>query len=307
MTPSLALALALTSLAPFAGASAVRTERAQPSPRTRTYADVKGFILGLAAHHPLTTRAIVVGESDSGEKVMGLAIGSGEVHDLVVGTHHGNEYGATEVALAFAESIAQAPIEGRLIYVIPVLNVNGYDGRDRSEFGLDQRSHDPNRDYPGPCGTEGPFALKSTKTLADFIDRENIVASATLHTYYPAVVYPWGIPAGDLSTPYDAPFRALAEAATVESGYAVGNSTEVIYSAVGTFEDYAFWKHGVWSLLFELGFSHSPSDHDVQRMIQVNVPGLRRMMTLAPGARAPEHAFAGRCEPGRARFDRHDE
>src|SRR5690606_13246985 len=102
------------------------------------------------------------------------------VHNLVVGTHHGNEYGATEVAQAFAEDIALKPIEGQTIYVIPVLNTWGYDRRYRREQGQ-RATHDPNRDYPGPCGSDGPFNLRSTKALADFLDAVPIVNSAPLH------------------------------------------------------------------------------------------------------------------------------
>src|SRR5207248_223649 len=111
-------------------------------------------------------------------------------------------------------------------------------------------SYDPNRDYPGPCGTEGPHKLKSTKALAQFVADKGIVASATLHTFYPVVAYPWGISTHDLSTPYDDLFKMLATSAVTESHYPIGNSTEAIYPADGTYEDYAFWKHGIWSLLF---------------------------------------------------------
>ena len=38
----------------------------------------------------------------SGDTIIGLKIGNGPVNNLVVGTHHGNEYGATEVTRAFA-------------------------------------------------------------------------------------------------------------------------------------------------------------------------------------------------------------
>ena len=133
------------------------------------------------------------------------------------------------------------------------------------------------------------------------------MASATLHTYYPAVVYPWGIASKDLSTPYDDLFKSLVALATQESGYQTGNSTEVIYPASGTFEDYAFWKHGIWSLLFELGYSHTPSDGDVADLLRVNVPGLRRMMENAPKTRAPDHTFKGTCDLKLLSLDRHDE
>jgi hypothetical protein len=211
------------------------------------------------------------------------------------------------VALAFAESVAADPIPGQTVYVVPVLNIGGYNKRSRYESNGKGAMSDPNRDYPGPCGTEGPFNLKSTKALADFIDHEKIVTAATLHTYFPAVVYPWGISTQDLANAYPEIFQKLVEAGTVESRYRVGNSTEVIYPADGAFEDYAYWKHGIWSILFELGFSHSPSDSEIQTMIAQNVPGLRRMLMTAPTTVAANHSFTGRCDVMLRKLDRHDE
>jgi predicted deacylase len=286
-----------------------RTEAAEPTAQARQYADVQAFARGLAERFPSSARALEIGRSDSGEGIVALALGNPEspVRNLLVAAHHGNEYGAAEVALAFAEAVAKSPIDGQLLFVVPVLNVSGYDGRRRQELGADRQFHDPNRDYPGPCGSEGPYALQSTRALAEFAEKQEIVASATLHTFYPAVVYPWGIPAQDLSTPYEADFAALAQAASLESKYPVGNSATLIYPAIGSFEDWAFWKLGAWSLLFEMGGSHSPSDADLAAMIDANVPGLRRMMERAPRRRAEKHDFARACDQGRARLDRHDE
>ena len=268
----------------------------------QSYSEVKAFINRVHAQNPSRTTLFDIGMSDSGEVIQGIKIGNGTVKNLVVGTHHGNEYGATEVALGFAESIAKNPIAGQTVFVIPVLNITGYNHRDRYEL-----SHDPNRDYPGPCGTEGPFKLKSTKALADFVAREKIVASATLHTYYPAVVYPWGFATHDLKTPYQDLFIQMTKDATQESGYQVGNSSEVIYPAGGTFEDYAFWHEGIWSILFELGNTHSPNDTDVDTMVAVNVPGIRRMLANAPKVRATDHAFNGTCDPEMRGRDKHNE
>ena len=145
------------------------------------------------------------------------------------------------------------------------------------------------------------------KAIADLIEREKIVTSATLHTFYPAVVYPWGLSTRDLETPYTSEFKKLVTDATQESRYQVGNSTEVIYPADGTFEDYAFLKHGIWSILFELGTSHSPSETAIQDMIRTNLPGMRRMFENAPKATAENHAFTGRCDMRLRSLDRHDE
>ena len=132
--------------------------------------------------------------------------------------------------------------------------------------------------------------------MADFLVTKNIQISATLHTYWPAVVYPWGISTQDLSTPYDSQYMQLVKAATQESGYQTGNNTQLLYPADGTFEDYAYWKHGIWSLLFELGFSHNPDPTAVKNMVDVNVPGLRRFLAESPKTRVNDHGFNGRCD-----------
>lgn len=241
-----------------------------------------------------------LGVSDSGTVIKGIRVGNGDVHNLVVGTHHGNEYGAAEVAQAFAEHMAENPIVGQTVHIIPVLNANGYDRRSRREMAKG-RTFDPNRDYPGPCGTQGPWNLKSTKALADYVARYPIINSATLHTYTPAVLYPWGISTHDVDTGYTDIFKEIGLAATAFSGYKVANSTLELYPADGTFEDYAYWRHGIWSMLFEMGFTHRPSEEAVAELIRVNVPGLRKMFEEAPVVRAPEHAFTGQCN-GLAEF-----
>jgi carboxypeptidase T len=277
-----------------------------PVKTDRQYPEIRTLLRSWAQQFPKNAELISIGTSDSGLPIEGLKIGNGATHHLVVGTHHGNEYGSTEVALGVAGSLAEQPIKNQTVFVIPVLNIGGYNGRDRYESNKTS-SFDPNRNYPGPCGTEGPFTLKSTKALADFVARENIVASATLHTFYPAVVYPWGISTHDLDTPYTDLFKGLTQAATVESHYEIGNSTEVIYPADGTYEDYAFWKHGIWSLLFELGESHTPSVAALKKMVSVNTPGIRRMLEQAPLVRAEKHEFTGKCDTKLMNLDRHDE
>jgi carboxypeptidase T len=273
---------------------------------SRKYKDVTDYIHRLAVQYPQNAEVFTLGFSNAGIAVEGLKIGNGPVKNLVVGTHHGNEYGSTEVALNFAESVAQAPIEGQTMYVIPVLNIDGYNSRQRWER-INGVYIDPNRDYPGPCGSEGPFNSRSTQAMADFVAREGIVASATLHTYWPAAVFPWGLSTEDTATPYTPIFMNMVQMATSASHYQMGNSTEVIYPADGTFEDYAYWKHGVWSILFELGRSHSPSIRDLDLLVRENIPGLRKMFEIAPKERAASHEFEGRCSTALRALDLHIE
>lgn len=262
----------------------------------KDYESVRMQLKSLASSYPNNAQLIIVGESNSGRPIEGLKIGNGPSSHLILATHHGNEYGSTEVAMATAKDLAETPVSNRTVYVVPVLNISGYDRKNRYEKGSSFRSHDPNRDYPGPCATEGPWNLKSTKAIADFVEKNNIVSAATLHTYWPAVLYPWGNSADNFATFYDNIFINLARSATYRSNYEIGYSGQVIYPADGTFEDYVYWKHGVWSLLFELGGSHFPSQADIDQMISVNVPGLRKMMEDAPVARAEDHRFVANCE-----------
>jgi carboxypeptidase T len=261
------------------------------APSAANYDNVIHQLNQIAANHSAQAQVVTIGVNDQGTPIKALKVGNGEVASLVVATHHGNEYGSTAVALGFAQSIAARPIQGQTVYIVPVLNVTGYNRGNRYEGGVD-----PNRDYPSPCKTDKAFRLKSTSALAQFIDEKNIQISATLHTYWPAVVYPWGISTTDLSTPYDDVYKKLVADATVESRYQTGNNTQILYAADGTFEDYAYWKHGIWSLLFELGFSHNPDPTAIKNMVDVNTPGLRRFLENSPKTRVTAHGFSGRCD-----------
>jgi len=273
----------------------------------KPYTQAVNTLMELQKTYPQNAEIFDLGVSDSGEVIRGLRVGSGALQNMVVATHHGNEYGSTYVALKFAEDMAKTPIDGQTLWIIPVLNITGYNRGSRYETDSNNRSRDPNRDYPGPCGTSGPHVLKSTKLLADFVAQKNIVSSATLHTYSPAVLYPWGVSTHDVETPYEKEFIDLSRLAAQYSGYQVGNSTLLLYPADGTFEDYAFWKHGMWSLLFEMGLTHNPTQGQLENMARGNVPGLRQFFANGPSVRADHHQFEGKCEARLKVLDLRDE
>jgi predicted deacylase len=264
------------------------------------YDDVVIQMEQIAKDYPAQVQVFTLGMNDQGLAIKGLKIGNGATNSLVVATHHGNEYGSTEVGIGFAKYIAKSPIKDQTVWIIPVLNISGFNKNLREEKKA-TASLDPNRDYPGPCMYGKTFQLRSTSALAQFLVDKNIVISATLHTYSAMVVYPWGISTHDLSTPHDHDYKKLVSAATIESGYQTGNNTELLYPADGTFEDYAYWKHGIWSLLFELGFSHNPDPQAVLNMVNSNNPGIKRFLETAPKERVTDHDFKGKCEFFRSR------
>lgn len=274
---------------------------------SQDYGQVQDELVRLSKAFPGNAKLVELGQNDQGVSIVGLAIGSGPVKNLVVATHHGNEYGSTEVALGLVAELAARPIAGRTVFVVPVLNVTGFERNRREETSSTGYTVDPNRDYPGPCGTMGPFNLKSTRALADFVAQEEIVSSLTLHTSGNMVLLPWGISTSDTSTAHDHEFTELGRMCASSSGYRVGNSTELLYPADGAFEDYAYWKHGIWSILIEIGSRRSPSESELQQLVRENVPGLRIFLERAPVARATNHGFHGRCDLRTMGLDLRDE
>ena len=152
-------------------------------PNASNYDKVVTTIQQIAQQNPGTTKLISIGVSDQGVPIQALQIGSGAVNALIVATHHGNEYGSTAVGLGVADSLAKKPVDGLTVFVVPVLNIGGYNKFNRYESNL-TKSVDPNRDYTGPCVSGSSFALKSTKALADFVAEKNIVISAKQKTLY---------------------------------------------------------------------------------------------------------------------------
>ncbi len=262
------------------------------------YEQVVQALQKIEAENPNSSKMIQVGVSDSGMPIMGMQIGRGSRSNLIVATHHGNEYGSTAVAVAAAQAFAQSPLQGQTLYVIPVLNISGYNAGSRNERASNGRSYDPNRDYPGPCKSGQSYQLKSTASLAQFIDRANIVTSATLHTYMPGILYPLGLSTQNEVTLDEAEFVRIAKIAAGQNRLEVGNSKEALYAADGTFEDYAYLQHGVWSLLFEMGSTHRPGTNQINEIIRVNVPALRRLFIQSPPARSNQFAFTGGCDRG---------
>lgn len=287
-------------LATILGLFLLQTPQSFAKPRATRYDNIVTQMEQVAAANPTNVQIFTLANNDQGLPIKGLKIGSGATNSLVVATHHGNEYGSTEVGIGFAKFLAKSPIKDQTVWVIPVLNISGYNKNLREEKNA-KTSLDANRDYPGPCVTTKTFQLRSTTALAQFLEDKKIVISATLHTYSAVVVYPWGISTHDLSTPYDNEYKKLVAAATVESGYQTGNNTDLLYPADGTFEDYAYWKHGIWSLLFELGFSHNPDPQAVLNMVNSNSPGIKRFLETAPKQRVTSHDFKGKCDFSKSR------
>lgn len=217
------------------------------------------------------TTLFSLGKNDQNRDIMGIMIGDpseAKIRHLVVGTHHGNERAAAEVPLHFTELVANSPDLSTLYYVVPVLNISGYNRFRRDETGADGRAHDSNRDYEDACTTKQDFKLQSTALIADLVEKEDIVSAVSVHGYVGTFTYPWGTNAQDYSTLDDAFFSKWAKLAAKVNNYKTGTHGGAIYPATGAFEDWAYYKLGVWSFLLEIKSPTSDLKKDAASLVE---------------------------------------
>lgn len=217
------------------------------------------------------TTLFSLGKNDQGRDIMGIIVGdarSAKVKHAVVGTHHGNERAAAEVPIYFTELIARAFDSSVAYYVIPVLNISGYNVSRRGETGDDGRVHDSNRDYEDACTTKQDFKLKSTTLLAELIEREEIVSAVSVHGYVGTFTFPWGTEVRNYATQDDAFFTEWAKKAAKINNYKIGTHGGAIYPATGAFEDWAYYKLGVWSFLLEIRSPSSDLRKDAASLVE---------------------------------------
>lgn len=178
-----------------------------------------------------------------------------KIAHIVVGTHHGNERHAPLSAMHLARELVreyrspllwQSQLNFTEFVVLPVLNVSGYNRSNRNEAG-----RDPNRNYAGPCHSGGP-TLGSTQMLVNYLTTRPFTASITIHGYIGVLAYPWGFSTSQVRTRDHSLYDSITKQAASHNGYRYGTSTDTIYPAAGTYEDFVYWKHGMWSLLVEL-------------------------------------------------------
>lgn len=266
------------------------------------YDDATARLARLQFAHPASVTMMDIGANDQGTVIRGVRIedpetfGVAKPHHLVVATHHGNEELSADVAQSFAERLVAAledpnaplheQLKGNVYYVVPVLNVTGYNASRREETSSTGRTLDANRDYSDPCTSDQPFQLASTRHLAEFVAQESIVAAVTIHGYIGTFTYPWGIFTSNTHTPDQAAFDGMARQVVAVNRYTTGTHADAIYPTAGAFEDWAYFEHGVWVMLLEI--ANRPN-------VARDADSLLKYFAIAPTTRSEHHDHLGVC------------
>jgi carboxypeptidase T len=263
------------------------------------YEAIQSRIDALAAAHPDRLTGFTLATTESGIPVQGLEIrgdGSG-IPQLVIATHHGDEWGAPQIALAFAAELAERPLPNRTVYLVPVMMPDSYNAKSRNYLGVN-----PNRDYPGPCGSHDgqpglePFTIKATRALSDFMQEKGIVSAIEVHNPWGTVHYPWS-DQEHLYTEEHAEFVRVLASAYEGTTYEHSTVPDKFYTMQGAFTDYAFWEFGIWAYLVEVGPSKLPTPAQLAEQIAIHNRAFREVLLLAPTERSRANGHPG-CAVG---------
>lgn len=249
----------------------------------------------LASNYPAYVQLMDIGKNDQNITIYGLKIENLEYagnksNQLLVGCHHGNETHSATVCINFTKQLINifqnssdalyTGLSRSIFYVIPVLNISGYNNRSRYEKGPSS-SYDPNRDYPDPCASNSYFKLASIRNLANFVERYNIIGAVTTHGYVGTFTYPWGIYTKNTKTKDNELFHSMAAASVKANNYSIGTHADQIYPASGAFEDWAYHAHGVWVMLME---------HKRSPELTKDAKCLLTYFSLVPETKSTQHA-----------------
>ena len=253
-----------------------------------------------------------IGKNDQNQDIRGVKIENAmfkvdeeKKNYLLVGTHHGNERQSAYLCVEAAEMMVSilknrnhehyARLSASVIYVVPVLNIGGFNPYSRQERDKNGYSHDPNRDYPDPCDNNSYFKLMSTQNIANFVERNNILGAVTVHGYIGTFTYPWGMYTSNTKTADHRIYDMIGKECCKINNYRTGTHSDVIYPATGAFEDWCYNAHGVWTMLLEL--AHSAN-------LEKDAAAVVKFFTLVPGERSKSHKHPGKNCSIKVRSDR---
>jgi hypothetical protein len=224
---------------------------------------VQAWMQAVVAKYPFAS-VVEYGLSAKGKtfSALRLNVGSGTKPVLMItAATHGDELITTEVTMQLVDQMLAGyggdarftqMIDRHDIYIVPVLNIDGFMGTNRYDGPAD-----PNRSYPWP-GNEKAKPTPSIAAIIRLFEQIHPVASIDFHAYGGMIMYPWAYTHDPVDAANKAKLQALTTNMASQNGYKHGPIADVIYVAQGSSADYYFWKQGTNGIAIEMGDDKIP-------------------------------------------------
>ena len=232
----------------------------------REFAEVGAWLEGAARAYPELARVEEYGRSGEGRPLRALRINkedgrSGKPRLLLTAATHGDELITTEVLTRLTDLLlrryGEDPrltriVEEHELYIVPVVNADGFAERDRYDFG-----QDPNRNYPYPNDI-ARVPTPSIRPLVAFVHAKRFRGSLDFHASGEMVMYPWAYTYDPIAAEAHAKLNEITARMAAANQYRQGPISRVIYLAPGSSCDYYFWKVGTLAVTVEIGRAKAP-------------------------------------------------
>lgn len=288
-----------------------------------TYAEAIAKMDALRDQYPnIISEKWVIGQSIEGRNIYAFRISDNPDVDedepavLLDAITHAREPGGLSVVFGFVDYLVEHYgvdpeitwlVDNREIYIIPVINPDGYvyneqnshgmwrkNKRDNNNNGMFEEDYDGvdlNRNfgymwgydnigsspYPGDQtyrGT-GPFSEPETQAVRELTDSVRPVLALNYHTYSNLLIFPWGYV--NQPTPDQALFEAMSQIMTQVNGYTYGRPAQLLYPVNGEINDWMYGeqteKPKVFSWVPEVGEAFwQPDTNIILEQIAENLP-----------------------------------
>jgi predicted deacylase len=244
----------------------------------RSLPEVYAILKAMAEKYPRLVQLVPYGKSKSGKELLAVKFSDNvkltenEPQIMITAATHGDELITVEVLLNLMQEMLNnyptdkrisSIINGREIFFIPVVNVDGFSQGQRYDGWVD-----PNRSYPYP----GNMKAKPTPSIAaliDFFETRNIKGSLDLHAFGELIMYPWAYTYDAVAHDDELKFYDLTRRMAETNHYTFGPISKVIYVAKGSSADYYYLKKKTTAIAIEMGQDKVPPSSKIPEHVDV--------------------------------------
>jgi len=244
----------------------------------KDFSQVQKIIKDYQTDFPALAKFVPYGKSKKGQPLFALKISDNVQREenerkiMLTAATHGDELITVEVLMALTKKLlygyAKNPrfkeiIDNSEIYIIPVVNPDGFTRRSRYAG-----RYDPNRQYPWPARPNAGGKVPSINAIMKFYEKINFSGSIDFHASGKMVMFPWGYTRDNIRAAEYKIFNDLTKAMSTQNNYQYGAISRVIYVAKGSSADYYYWKNNGLALGVELASQKVPSASKIPRIVK---------------------------------------